>query len=146
MLSREDVLLSVLIVLLSTTSFVPIDCFADLDAVAGPTDFGFLLIMSEDSVANKEMALEITHSLEMLGAEDSSIYLYFVSVNASGYSEIASLAGGFGGFPSVVSLVGHCGFLELDPEFLDSEIEDAWLRWGSGHTQGVCNYCTRCNP
>ena len=137
----------VIVFLLSTTSFVPIEDFAALDAVAGPTDFGFLLIMSEDSVANKAMALEITNALDLLDPGDCSrICLYFVSVNASGYSEIASLAGKFGGFPSVVSLVGHCGFLELDPDFLDAEIEDAWYRWGDGHTQGICSYCTRCNP
>ncbi len=134
-------------ILLSSTSFVPIDSFTDLDAVAEPSDFGFLLILSADSVANKAMALEITRSLELLDPADCNrIVLYFVSVNASGYQEIASLAGKFGGFPSVVSLVGHCGFLELNPEFLESEIEDAWYTWGDGHTQGICNYCTRCNP
>jgi hypothetical protein len=138
---------SVLVALVSAASFVPIDGFEGLDAVTGPSAFGFLLIMSEDSVANKAMALEITRSLEMLALDDStSVSLFFVSVNASGYSDIASLAGTFRGFPSVVSLVGHCGFLELDPEFLDSEIEDAWYHWGGGHTQGICNFCKRCNP
>ncbi len=137
---------SVILILLSTASFVPINNFAELDAVASPTDFGFLLIMSTDSVANKNMALEIVESLQFLDVEDGDISLYAVSLNASGYSEIAALAGGFGGFPAVVSLVGHCGFLELDPEFLGSEIEDAWYHWGDGSTQGICNYCTRCNP
>ncbi|MCK5035059.1 MAG: hypothetical protein KAS73_04130 [Candidatus Sabulitectum sp.] len=137
---------SVILILLSTTSFVPIDDFAGLDAVANPTDFGFLLIMSADSIANKNMALEIVESLQFLDAGEGDISLYVVSLNASGYSEIAALAGGFGGFPAVVSLVGHCGFLELDPEFLGSEIEDAWYQWGDGSTQGICNYCTRCNP
>ncbi len=137
---------SVMLILLSTTSFVPINDFAELDAVASPTDFGFLLIMSADSIANKNMALEILESLQFLDVGDGDISLYVVSLNASGYSEIASLAGGFGDFPAVVSLVGHCGFLELDPEFLGSEIEDAWYQWGDGSTQGICNYCTRCNP
>ena len=133
--------------LLSTANFVPVDDFAELDAVAGPTDFGFLLIMSADSVANKAMALEIIESVEALDAGDCNcISLYVVSLNASGYREIAALAGQFGGFPAVVTLVGHCGFLELDPEFLPSEIEDAWYQWGDGSTQGICNYCTRCNP
>ncbi len=136
-----------LLILLSTTNFVPIDSFTDLDAIANPMDFGFLIIMSEDSLANKSMALEIVQTLEVLDMEDSTqISLYFVSLNASGYSEMAALAGQFGGFPAVVSLVGHCGFLELDTEFLDSEIEDAWYTWGDGATQGICNYCTRCNP
>ncbi|MCK5131654.1 MAG: hypothetical protein KAR40_05820 [Candidatus Sabulitectum sp.] len=136
-----------LLILLSTTSFVPIEDFAELDAVAGPADFGFLLIMSGDSIANKAMAIEIVQSLEVLETGGcTQISLYCVSMNASGYSEMAELAGKLGGFPSVVSLVGHCGFLELDPEFLASEIEDAWYRWGDGSTQGICNYCTRCNP
>ena len=136
-----------LLVLLSTANFVPVDDFAELDAIADPMDFGFLLIMSADSVANKAMALEVAESGEALNAGDSvSISLYFVSMNASGYREIASLAGQFDGFPAVVTLVGHCGFLELDPEVLPSEIEDAWYQWGGGSTQGICNYCTRCNP
>lgn len=136
-----------ILILLSTTDFVPIEGFADLDAVAGPTDFGFLLIMSDDSLANKTMALEIVQSIENLDTEDSvHISLYSISMNASGYSEIAALAGQFGGFPAVVSLVGHCGFLELDTEFLSAEVEDAWFQWGSGSTEGICNYCRRCHP
>lgn len=134
-------------VLLSTTNFVPVDDFAELDAVAGPTDFGFLLIMSGDSTANKAIALEIVEAVEAIGTgDDVRIFLYSISMNASGYSEIACLAGQYGGFPAVVSLVGHCGFLELDPSFLASEIEDAWFQWGDGSTEGICNYCRRCNP
>ncbi len=140
-------MLFTLLILLSTTDFVPIDNFADLDAVAGPTDFGLMVIMSEDSSANNEMEIEVLEALEALAEEErSEITLYAVTMNASGYSEIAALAGKCGGFPSVVCLVGHCGFLELDPEFLASEIEDSWYTWGDGCTGGICNYCTRCNP
>jgi len=140
-------LFSFLLILLSVGNFVPIDNFAELDAIAGPTDFGFLLIMSGDSTANKTMELEIIEAVEMIDTgEDTRIFLYCISMNASGYSEIACLAGQYEGFPAVVCLVGHCGFLELDPTFLASEIEDAWYQWGDGSTQGICNYCKRCNP
>ncbi len=140
-------MLFALLILLSTTDFVPIDNFAELDAVAGPTDFGLMIIMSEDSSANNAVKIEVLESVEVLEAEESAeISLYFVTMNAPGYTEIAALAGKYGGFPSVVCLVGHCGFLELDPEFLSSEIEDSWYTWGDGSTGGICNYCTRCNP
>ena len=136
-----------ILILLSATDFVPIDDFAELDAVAGPTDFGLMVIMSEDSSANNDLKDEVLESVEVLEAEESAeILLYSVTMNASGYSEIAALAGEFGGFPSVVCLVGHCGFLELDPQFLSSEIEDSWYTWGDGSTGGICNYCKRCNP
>ncbi len=134
------------LVIVASTDFVPINDFAELDAVAAPTDFGLLIIMSEDSVANKAITFEVLESIEIMDPDgETDISLYFVTMNASGYSEMANIAGKFGGFPTVVSLVGHCGFLELDPEFLASEIEDAWYTWGGGSTQGICNYCTRCN-
>lgn len=136
-----------LLMLVSNINFVPIDGFSELDALANPTDFGLLLIMSDDSLANKAMATNIVEAVDLINDENTAdIFLYCVSMNASGYYEIASLAGQFGGFPSVVVIVGHCGFLELDPEFIEAEIEDAWYQWGSGSTQGICNYCKRCNP
>ena len=136
-----------LLMLVSNLSFVPVDSFTELDALANPTDFGLLLVMSADSLANKAMATSIIEAINIINTDDSvDVSLYFASMNASGYNEIASLAGQFGGFPTVVVIVGHCGFLELDPEFLEAEIEDAWCRWGGGSTQGICNYCTRCNP
>lgn len=136
-----------LLMLVSNTGFVPVDSFTELDAIANPTDFGLLLVMSEDSLANKVMETSIVEAINIINYDNSvDIFLYSVSMNASGYTEMASLAGQFGGFPSVVVIVGHCGFLELDPEFIEAEIEDAWYQWGSGSTQGICNYCTRCNP
>ena len=137
-----------LLMLVSNTSFVPIEDFTELDAIANPTEFGLLLIMSEDSLANKAMAISIVDAIDVISCYDDSVdvSLYCLSMNASGYTEISSLAGQFGGFPAVVVIVGHCGFLELDPEFIDAEIEDAWYQWGGGSTQGICNYCTRCNP
>ena len=140
-------MLFTLMIILSTTEFVPIENFAALDAVAGPTDFGLMVIMSEDSSANNAMKIEVLESVQGLEAnEGAEISLYTVTMNASGYSEIAALAGEYGGFPAVVCLVGHCGFLELDPEFIASEIEDSWYTWGDGSTGGICNYCKRCNP
>ena len=129
------------------THFVPVDSFTELDAIANPTEFGLLLIMSEDSLANNAMETSIIEAIDIFNYDNSvNIFLYSVSMNASGYTEMASLAEQFGGFPSVVVVVGHCGFLELDSEFIEAEIEDAWYQWGSGSTQGICNYCTRCNP
>ncbi len=140
-------MICLLLLLVSNTNFVPVDSFNELDAISNPTEFGLLLIMSADSIANKAMAVSIVEAIDIINHDDTvDVSLYFVSMNAPGYTEIASLAGQFGGFPAVVVVVGHCGFLELNPEFIEAEIEDSWCQWGGGSTQGICNYCTRCNP
>lgn len=136
-----------LLVVLSLSQFVSIDGFSDLDAIASPFDFGFLLICSDDTEANQRMAELIVEGIEESSIPlETDIKLYMITVNSSGYSEIAQLAGSFGGYPAVVTLVGHCGFLELDTSMLSAEMEDAWFRWGAGGTSGICNHCRRCHP
>lgn len=135
-----------LLIVLSTGSFVSIDGFADLDAIAAPTDFGFLVIESIDTDVSLELLAAVENAVGDMAVPDScEVKLYTISPNAPGYSEVASLAGNYTGFPAVVTIVGHCGFIELDTEFLGSEMEDAWYRWGSGASMGICNHCRRCN-
>lgn len=135
-----------LIAMLSGT-FAVITGFEDLDLLAGPTDFGFLVIQSTDAERNEEMLDAVESILENgVFTDPEQIRLYTISPDAEGYREVAALAGSFEGFPAVVILVGHCGFIELDKEFLESEMEDAWYRWGSGASMGICNFCRRCNP
>lgn len=51
-------------------------------------------------------------------------------------------------FPAVLTLVGHCGYIQLDPRLLSVEISDAWATWGDPEARrtGICNFCRRCNP
>lgn len=44
--------------------------------------------------------------------------MFSTSPGSAGYPEVARLAGSYNAFPTVVSIVGHCGFIELDTEFL----------------------------
>lgn len=137
---------TVLLIVLSTGSFVSIDGFTDLDALAAPTDFGFLVIASMDTGVSLELLAAVENAAGEMPIPDScEVKLYTISPNAPGYSEVACLAGNYTGFPAVVTIVGHCGFIELDTEFLVSEMEDAWYRWGSGASMGICNHCRRCN-
>ncbi|PIE51828.1 hypothetical protein CSA37_09720 [Candidatus Fermentibacteria bacterium] len=134
------------IILLSTV-FVPVEGFADLEAIAEPGDFAFLLVCSGNPAADADMSQQMLSAIgESFIPDTADISLYLISPEASGYSEVASLAGRINGFPAVVTLVGHCGFLELDTTMLLSEMEDMWFRWGTGGSQGICNHCTRCHP
>jgi len=127
--------------------FVPINGFSDLDALAAPTDFGFLVIESGSTEDDTELMSAVENGLDEMSVPDScQVKLYTISPGSAGYPEVARLAGSYNGFPAVVVIVGHCGFIELDTEFLVSEMEDAWYRWGSGGSMGICNHCRRCNP
>ena len=116
------------IIILSVASlpelFVPVQGFIDLDNTATPTRFGLLLVTGEDSTANIQMAELIISSIDSL-PEEASPDLYVITPDESGYSDIAALCLDYPGFPSTLVLVGHCGYLELDPFFLTSEIIDA---------------------
>lgn len=127
--------------------FIAVDGFVDLDYSTTPTDFGLLLVMGDDSQANIEMAeliLSAIDSLPVMASPD----LYVISPDKAGYPEIARLCGEYSGFPSTMAMVGHCGYIELDSEFLTSEIIDSWYTWGSPGSRrtGICNFCRRCNP
>jgi hypothetical protein len=127
--------------------FTLVDGFIDLDNTATPTRFGLLLVTGDDSTANLQMAeiiLSAMDSLPVVASPD----LYFITPNESGYLEIAMLCGEFSGLPSTMAMVGHCGYIELDPAFLTVEIIDAWYTWGSPDSRrtGICNFCRRCNP
>ena len=127
--------------------FVPVNGFLDLDYHAEPYGFGLLVILSGDEAPDISMSRIVLSSLDSL-PECAEVALWSLSPDASGYAEVAALAGEYGGFPATVVLVGHCGFMELDPEFLVTEIIDSWYTWGDpgSHRTGICNFCSRCNP
>lgn len=127
--------------------FIPVRGFSDLDDYATPTGFGLLLVLGEDTTANRSMAEQILISIDSL-PETASVDLWCIAPDAPGYVEVADLSGYYNGYPSTVILVGHCGFLELDPQYLTSEIIDSWFTWGDPESRitGICNFCRRCNP
>lgn len=127
--------------------FTSIDGFSDLEEYSIPNSFGLLLVMGNDEEANYSMALTILNSIDSL-PQQASVDLWCIDPDAGGYLEIASLAVEYQGFPATVVLVGHCGFLELDPVLLSSEILDSWFTWGDPDSRmtGICNFCRRCNP
>ena len=129
------------------TEFTPVNGFSDLDDFATPTRFGLLLVLGEDSTDNQIMAEQILFSIDSL-PEYASVDLWCIAPDASGYVEVADLSGHYHGFPATVVLVGHCGFLELDSQYLSSEIIDSWFTWGDPDSRitGICNFCRRCNP
>jgi hypothetical protein len=129
------------------TEFTSVRGFSDLDDFATPAGFGLLLVLGEDSIDNQAMAEQILNSLDSL-PEYASVDLWCIAPDAPGYVEIADLSGYYNGYPSTVILVGHCGFLELDPQYLISEIVDSWFTWGDPDSRitGICNFCRRCNP
>ena len=139
-----------LLVILNTAlpaEFTPVDGFLDLDYYATPNGFGLLLILSGEAAEDSSLAAHILTSLDSL-PDCAETDLWSISPDASGYAEVAALAGSYSGFPCTVVLVGHCGFLEIDPEFLITEIVDAWYTWcdPDGRRTGICNFCTRCSP
>lgn len=137
--------------LLTTTpaldEFTSVSGFIELDGEATPDGFGILLVLSDDTTANTTLATEVLSCIDSL-PECAEVSLWKIDMGSEGWGEIASLCGCFGGFPTAVSLVGHCGFLELDPELLLYEIIDSWYTWGNPDSKitGICNLCTRCNP
>lgn len=129
------------------SEFTSVNGFSDLDDFTTPAGFGLLLVMGGDSISNQAMAEQILTSIDSL-PEYASIDLWNIAPDASGYAEVADLSGSYDGFPATVILVGHCGFLELDPELLTVEIIDSWFTWGDPESRitGICNFCRRCNP
>ncbi|MEN8208589.1 MAG: hypothetical protein ABFR50_04980 [Candidatus Fermentibacteria bacterium] len=127
--------------------FTPVDGFMDLDNTAAPTRFGLLLVAGEDSLSNLQMASLILASIDSL-PDDSAPDLYVVTIDKPGYREIAALCGDYAGYPTTLVMVGHCGFIEIDPDYLTAEIIDAWYTWGNHNSRrtGICNFCRRCNP
>jgi len=127
--------------------FTPVEGFADLESVTTPSGFGLLLIQSDDVDENEALASEVLYILDILEpCSCELIDLYSISLNAEGYIDVAILASDYPSPPALVVLVGHCGFLQLDPSILEAEIEDSWYLWGGGSISGICNLCTRCNP
>lgn len=129
------------------SQFTHVESFMDLDDSATPTRFGLLLVAGEDSAANIQMARLILANMDSL-PDDASPDLYVVTIDEPGYPDIAALCGEYEGYPATLVLVGHCGFIELDPSYLAVEIIDAWYTWGSPDSRrtGICNFCRRCNP
>jgi hypothetical protein len=127
--------------------FIPVSGFSELDNSATPTRFGLLLVSGEDSTLNYRMAALILAALDSL-PDDADTDLYVVTPDCEGYPDIAALCGEYCGYPATLVLVGHCGYIELDPEYLSSEIIDSWYTWGSPDSRrtGICNFCRRCNP
>ncbi len=141
------IILTVLTTTPALDEFISVTGFIELDGEATPDGFGILLVLSGDTTANSTLALEVLSYIDSL-PECAEVELWKIDQGTEGWGEIAYLCGNYGGFPSVVSLVGHCGFLELDPEFLLYEIIDSWYTWGNPDSKrtGICNFCTRCNP
>ena len=129
------------------SQFTHVEGFLDLDNTATPTRFGLLLVAGEDSAANAQMAQLILAAMDSL-PDDASPDLYVVTLDEPGYQDIAALCVEYSGYPAILILVGHCGFIELDPCYLAMEIIDAWYTWGSPDSRrtGICNFCRRCNP
>ncbi len=127
--------------------FTPVEGFMDLDNSATPTRFGLLLVAGEDSAVNLHMAELILATMDSL-PDDALLDLYVITMDKPGYPDIAALCGEYSGYPATLIMVGHCGFIELDPSFLTVEIIDAWYTWGSPDSRrtGICNFCRRCNP
>lgn len=119
----------------------------DLDYSATPTRFGLLLVAGEDPSSNLQMAELILAAMDSLpdGADPD---LYVITIDEPGYPDIAVLCGEYSGHPTTLVMVGHCGFIEIDPCFLTAEKIDAWYTWGSPGSRrtGICNFCRRCNP
>jgi len=141
------VLIAILMLSSLPEQFVPVSGFTDLDYSATPTRFGLLLVTGEDSTLNHQMAELILAAIDSLPS-DADTDLYVVTPDEEGYLDIASLCGYYCGYPSTLVLVGHCGYIELDPAYLSSEIIDSWYTWGSPDSRrtGICNFCRRCNP
>lgn len=128
-------------------AFTPVNGFADLDFYATPDGFSLLLVAGDDMAAAEGTAMELLSALDSL-PECAEVGLWIIVPDADGYAEVSGLCSFPGGYPAVVSLVGHCGFLELDSEFLVSEVIDSWTTWGDPGSRrtGICNFCRRCNP
>jgi len=143
------IILLILITALNSipANFIPVGGFIDLDYTATPARFGLLLVAGNDPESNTQMAENIISNLDSL-PPDAAIDLYIITPDQSGYREVASLCMDYGGPPSTLVLIGHCGYIELDPEYLAVEILDSWYTWGSSESRrtGICNFCNRCNP
>ena len=141
----------VFIILMAGTAipgqFTPVEGFMDLDNSATPARFGLLLVAGEDSAASLQMAELILAAMDSL-PDDAFLDLFVITMGESGYPDIAALCGEYDGYPATLVMVGHCGFIELDPCFLTVEIIDAWYTWGNPDSRrtGICNFCRRCNP
>ena len=129
------------------SQFTPVEGFMDLDDSATPTRFGLLLVAGEDSASNLQMAELILATMDSL-PDDAAPDLYVITIDEPGYPDIAALCGYYSGYPTTLVMVGHCGFIEMDPSYLIVEIIDAWYTWGDPDSRrtGICNFCRRCNP
>jgi len=143
--------MTVIFIILAVTAipeqFIPVEGFIDLDNSATPTRFGLLLVTGEDSVANLQMAELILATMDSL-PDEAAPDLYVITMDESGYPDIAALCGEYCGYPTTLVMVGHCGYIEIEPSYLVVEIIDAWYTWGDPDSRrtGICNFCRRCNP
>lgn len=139
--------LAALIAISSLDGFTPVSGFSHLDETATPNRFGVLLVAGEDEDENEEFAALIRSAVDSL-PEEAQADLFAVTPDRSGYPDIAALCTDHAGLPAVLVLVGHCGYIQLDPQFLTVEIIDSWHTWGSHDARrtGICNFCRRCNP
>ena len=142
--------MTIILLILAALATVPrgftrVEGFRDLDETATPARFGLLLVAGEDSIENGAMADLVTAAACSL-PECSEVDLFFIDPDASEYGEILALCSD--SIPAVMVLVGHCGYIQLDCEFLLSEVLDSWYSWGSADSRrtGICNFCRRCNP
>jgi hypothetical protein len=127
--------------------FQPVSGFTELDMTATPTRFGLLLVASEDSITNEEASDVVLAAVDSL-PEEAAADLFIILPGSSGFGEIRALCCDYPSLPAVMVLVGHCGYIQLDPDYLETEILDSWYTWGNPDTRktGICNFCRRCNP
>jgi len=119
--------------------------FSELDLRSEPGRFGLLLVQS-GRAADSALAESLLAAVDLL-PENAEWSLWRLPPAVPGRAEVTSLCTGYG-LPGVTVLVGHCGFLELDPSMLSTEVTDAWTTWGDPESRrtGICNFCRRCSP
>lgn len=141
------IFMAALIAISALDDFTPVSGFSNLDETATPNRFGVLLVAGDDGEENEEFAILIQGAVDSLPSE-AQADLFVITPDRSGYSDITALCTDYSGFPAVMILVGHCGYIQLDPQFLTVEIIDSWYTWGSHDSRrtGICNFCRRCNP
>jgi hypothetical protein len=125
----------------------PIASFAHLDGILEPDGFSLLLVL-EGSERDDTLRESLLSTVELVALEDPAFTpsLYEIAPSDSGHSEIALVLQL--DLPEVVAIVGTCGYLALDTRFLEAEVTDAWLLWGSAgssRSSGICAFCRRCS-
>ena len=125
----------------------PVTSFAHLDRILEPDGFSLLLVL-EGAERDDTLRTALVSAVELAALDDSTFRpdLYEIAPSDSGHAEVALVLQLE--LPAVVAIVGTCGYLALDTGFLEAEVTDAWLLWGSAgssRSAGICAFCRRCS-